>query len=254
MIGPTRSSIAMLISLSLTAASCGTERPATIDAAPIQSPVTTFAPTETNPPSSIRAAAPPTSQIEAAARRALPLSAASNPEANERIKVTVDSRREEGVLIVDQPRGCVATSEAPNDIAAEPAEWLAFGSYLRWSDIDGCPIRIDVVSHKFGPSHCNWQNVEFITISQTLGESITENRVLSPRANRYFWDPAGDYSGSGRDATISFHELAPDVLDTGLRRDGTSLWLSSSEPPTMFVVENEIAQQWEWDEDPHYCA
>lgn len=90
---------------------------------------------------------------------------------------TILEIEDEGTIIVERPTGCESEPGSPTDLASEPAGWLAFGRYLRLTDLDGCPIRIDVISHIRGFEHCGSQSAEFITIGRELGESIGTRRA-----------------------------------------------------------------------------
>lgn len=103
-----------------------------------------------------------------------------------------------------KPIGCESQPGSPTDLASEPAGWLAFGRYLRWTDRDGCLVRVDVISHIRGVEHCEFQSAEFITIGSQIGDSISDGqgRSLNTNNNRYVWDPEGVLDRGPYDTTV----------------------------------------------------
>jgi hypothetical protein len=149
---------------------------------------------------------------------------------------------------------CGSVPGSPADLAAEPSDWLAYGIYLRWSDADGCPVRIDVISHIRGAEHCDFESTEFITIGPRLGDSILDGSVIALAANRYVWDPEGVLPGGPYDTMIDLEDLPADVHDTGYRQGDAALWLSDSEPPLFYRVMGTTAQMWHPSAGVGICA
>lgn len=159
----------------------------------------------------------------------------------------------EGPLVVTRPKGCGAEPGSPTDLSAEPAHWLAFGTYLRWTDTDGCPVRIDVISHIRGAGHCNWQAAEFITIGNPLGASFASG--LSPETtNRYVWDPTGVLPDGPYGDTLASAELPSSADDTGFRREGAALWLNADDESVLYRVRGEVVEIWLRDFEVGLCA
>lgn len=153
---------------------------------------------------------------------------------------------------VSQPEGCQTEPGSPIDLASEPAGWLAFGEYFRWTDTAGCPVRIDVISHNAGAEHCGWQAAEFITIGRPLGESVTQ---LSPEvANRYIWNPDGVIPGVPEATTIAVAELPATAVDTGYRAAQVSMWIDPADESTLYLVTGDTAQVWTRDFEAGLCA
>lgn len=145
------------------------------------------------------------------------------------------------------PEGCGATAGARDDLAAEPAAWLEAAEYIRWQDVDGCPIRVDVVAHSRGSERCNWEDVDFLTIGVPIGASIDG----AEEARTYFWDPTGALDqvpiGAGSESIESLY-LPESAIDTGLRLDGKELWYDELDPTVLFHVGGDRAEVWQLDQ------
>jgi hypothetical protein len=151
-----------------------------------------------------------------------------------------------------QPQGCEAEPDSPIDIASEPAHWLNFGEYFRWFDGNGCPVRIDVISHTAGAEHCQWQAVEFITIGRPLGEAVDQ---LSPAtANRYIWNPDGVIPGIAEATEISRSDLPDGAIDTGYDQFQVSMWIDPADESVLYLVSEDTAQMWIRDFEAGLCS
>ncbi|MCP3987568.1 MAG: hypothetical protein GY926_21165 [bacterium] len=157
-------------------------------------------------------------------------------------RTTVIEIEGEGTVVVRQPRGCPSEEGSPTDLDSEPATWLAYGNYLRWTDAEGCLVRVDVISHIRGADHCEYQTAEYLTIGPRLGESITEDDVLRVDANRFIWDPHGVIQGGPYGQIIE--GLPPDGFDTGYRQNGDELWLTTGQPVGLYRVGLGMVQEW----------
>ena len=131
------------------------------------------------------------------------------------------------------PRECDAQPGSPIDLAAEPQDWLQFGTYLRWTDGDGCLVRIDVISHHHGAAHCGWQSMESITIGRPLGSSIAAG---ASTANRYVWDPQGVPPDGPFGSELTLSDLPDTALDTGYRREEANSGLTKKTRPSCIVL------------------
>ncbi len=153
---------------------------------------------------------------------------------------------------VSRPVGCDAASEAPTDLDSEPAQWLAFGEYMRWFDAESCPVRVDVISHINGAEHCDVQDAEFITIGRPLGAAV---KVLSPEtANRYVWNADGVIGGLPSGETIAAADLPPTAADTGYVQGDKHLWLDEADESVLYVVANDTVQVFVRDFEAGLCA
>lgn len=144
------------------------------------------------------------------------------------------------------PSGCGARPGGVDDLTAEPTDWLQYGEYVRWSDRDRCPVRVDVVAHVRGPEHCGWAEVDFLTVGDPVGTPITE----SARSYRYYWDPTGALADQPVPTTGSMpvDELPASAYDSGFRLDGTELWFDSADRTVAYRVLSDDVDVWRLDE------
>jgi hypothetical protein len=136
----------------------------------------------------------------------------------------------------ERPQDCPSEPGSPTDLDAEPAEWLLYGQYTRWSDTAGCPVRIDVISQVDGPEHCDWQGADFLTVGRPIGTSFEDDR----RANTYVWDPddrLADVDDVDRGQHIDIRDLPSTAVDTGYRLDGVELWLDDQNRDVAYRVD-----------------
>lgn len=137
----------------------------------------------------------------------------------------------------ERPQGCRSERGSPTDLDAEPAEWLLYGQYTRWSDTAGCPVRVDVISQYDGPEHCGWQGVDFLTVGRPIGTSFKDDENT---ADTYVWDPddrLADVDDIDRGRHIDITELPPTATDTGYRLDGVELWLDNDNRDVAYQVD-----------------
>jgi hypothetical protein len=153
---------------------------------------------------------------------------------------------------VEQPVGCAAQSGSPIDIESEPVQWLAFGTYERWFDADGCPVRIDVISHIYLAAHCDWQEAQSITIGKPLGASV--EYVTPETANRYVWDPNGVIRDVTADRTIDPTELPSTATRTGFSQGQSHLWIDLKDESVLYIVDAANVTVWERDFDAGICS
>jgi hypothetical protein len=124
---------------------------------------------------------------------------------------------------VERPVGCPSDPGSPTDLASEPVTWLAFGSYLRWVDGQGCSVRIDVISHIRGDAACGYQGAELLTVGRPIGTSI--DGAAPDGISRFVWDPTGVLPGGPWGEGLAIVALPPGEAETVYRRDGAELWL-----------------------------
>jgi hypothetical protein len=153
---------------------------------------------------------------------------------------------------VTRPVGCDAEPGSPTDLDAEPAQWLAFGDYKRWSDAEGCPVRVDVISNINGAAHCELQDAEFISIGRPLGAPVTS---LSPAtANRYVWNANGVIPGLPPGETVPTSALPDTGFDTGYIQGESELWLDAADESVLFVVDGDTTRVFVRDFEAGICA
>ena len=174
---------------------------------------------------------------------------ASGVSVTQMTQITVEL--EEGTLTVTRPVGCNAESGAPIDLNSEPADRLAFVDYLRWFDADGCPVRVDVISHVLGAEHCGWRQAQFIIIGKPLGAPV-ESLSLD-RPNRYVWNAGGviDSIPPGESGTRS--DLPVSAFPTGYSQGTKQLWLDGANESVLYVLQGDTVQVWTRDFEAGRC-
>jgi hypothetical protein len=165
----------------------------------------------------------------------VPACSGSDSIATETTTLTVQFE-DQGPFVVTRPLGCDAESGSAVDLESEPAFWLAFGDYMRWVDIDGCPVRIDVIAHHHLAEHCGWGAAESITVGQTLDEPF-EN---SENSRRFVWNRDGVIPGFESGATIPRASLPDSARDTGYRQGQAELWVDDSDTSVLLIVNDSV--------------
>jgi hypothetical protein len=137
-----------------------------------------------------------------------------------------------------RPTGCESPPESPTDLSAEPAAWLLTNQFTRWTDTNGCPIRVDVISHYNGAEHCDWQQIEFVTIGTPPGTPFSNDRS----SHTYVWDPHDTLNDNiDRGRVIDIAELPAAAVDTGFRQGDSELWLDPTNPNLAYRVTGNTA-------------
>lgn len=147
--------------------------------------------------------------------------------------VTIACNNSGGTETPGSTRECDAEPGSAIDLASEPSDWLQHGTYLRWTDGDGCLVRIDVISHHHGAAHCGWQSMEAITIGRPFGSSIASG---ASAGNRYLWDPQAVLPDGPFGVELSLADMPDTALDTGYRRDGAELWRDEGNESVLYRV------------------
>jgi hypothetical protein len=141
-----------------------------------------------------------------------------------------------------EARECDAQPGSPIDLASEPRDWLQYDVYLRWTDSDGCLVRIDVISHHQGAAHCGWQSMESITVGRPFGSSIAAG---ASTANRYVWDPRGVLPDGPIGLELNLPDMPVTAFYTGYQRDGTELWLDEIDESVLYRVTGDTVEAFE---------
>lgn len=100
---------------------------------------------------------------------------------------------------------------------------LNAGLYQRWTDESGCPIRTDVMSTFSGPDHCGWEALEFLLVGEPDGGPVDPSRMRHYVRDEL--DVLGDYDSIDRSRVLLAADARSSAVDTGYRRDGSSIWL-----------------------------
>lgn len=153
---------------------------------------------------------------------------------------------------IPRTRGCDAQPGSIVDLDAEPATWLMYTDYHRWTDADGCEVRVDVIGQYQGPEHCGWEAATFIDVGTPLG-SVYEVDLGGRRT--FIWDPAGsiELGTVERDVVVDVSELPPDVIDTGFRDGDAELWVDEADPTALYRVANNSADRFALDQGDAAC-
>lgn len=150
---------------------------------------------------------------------------------------------------------CGTVANSPSDLTAEPSSWLAYGEYRRWTDVDGCPVRIDVISQTVGPDHCGWETVTFLTIGDPIGSSIGTTVITDAR--RFVWDPQGALprvDDESRNEVVAVTDLPPSTYDAGYRDGTAELWLDPQDPTSLYRVDGAVAERYVADLDQQFLC
>lgn len=107
-----------------------------------------------------------------------------------------------------------------------------------WQDASGTRIPTSVIVSSRGPEHCDWESVTFLTLDG-VGYVRDPGRVLGTEGFVSLFDD---------DA-----ELPSDAVDTGYRRDGRRLWLSSDRA-IAYVVADGVVEAWPSSTEQFACA
>jgi hypothetical protein len=133
-----------------------------------------------------------------------------------------------------------------DDLELEPAQWLDEREYVRWQDVDGCPVRVDVVGHVYGDIACGWERVEFIAIGWPVGTSYAG----AATEHRYYWDPDGLLGEIAPPTSVMPRSDMPmSASDTGFRLDGMELWVDALDENRIFRITGEDVEVWPRDID-----
>ena len=132
----------------------------------------------------------------------------------------------------------------------EEAEYSA--SYLRrWTNADGCPVRLDIVMTRPWPDHCGGGDVADIVIGWPLGSSHDDRRPY----RIFVRDPQnvlGDPQVSA--AFDDDGELPADAVDTGYRQAEAELWMRPNDDAFVYLVFADRVERWPGDARPSGCA
>lgn len=152
---------------------------------------------------------------------------------------------------IDQTTGCPAAPGSSTDLSSEPVTWLLYTDYHRWTDADGCEVRVDVIRQYQGPEHCDWETATFITVGTPIGTAFTDTIGARGQTRTYIWDPEGalDYiDGVKRNVSLPADELPDSAAATGFRDGTAQLWLDAEDPTVLYRVAHGQANRYVVDE------
>ncbi len=145
---------------------------------------------------------------------------------------------------------CEAHAGSIIDVAHEP-DWRRYADYRAWTTADGCLVRIDVLAERPGPEHCNFQAGRVIITGIPFGSRYSDDRDSAT----YVRDPENVFDDPATAAAFDpDSELPEHAVDTGLRREGTALWIDRTDPSGVYVVTEAGVERWPLDPAPALCA
>ncbi len=109
----------------------------------------------------------------------------------------------------------------------------------QWSTWEGCLVNPRVIYSKDLTGQCGWADVHTITFHEALGERIGP----IARTVVFVRDPDTVVPGDRPDFANRIL-TPPDAEDTGLRHGDQQLWLSASEPDSIYVIRGGMVERW----------
>jgi hypothetical protein len=121
----------------------------------------------------------------------------------------------------------------------------------RWTTIDGCMVRNDVLADLDGPAHCEWEAARLIFAGEPIGRRIRRGaqRMAYVRDPENVLDDATTAGGLGIDVV-----LPGTAADTGLRLGEIEMWAVPGDPRWIFLRGEETVERWPLDRDVPGCA
>jgi hypothetical protein len=139
---------------------------------------------------------------------------------------------------------------AATDVASEP-NWRPFADYRRWTTADGCLVRIDVFADRPGPAHCGFDTARVITTGIPIGARYNDETSSAT----YVRDPGNVFGDPATASAFDPHAKLPEgAIDTGLRQQGTQLWVDPTDRSAIYLVAGTSVERWPLDPDPAVCA
>lgn len=126
-----------------------------------------------------------------------------------------------------------ADADATN-VEAEPA--YAADYLYRWNTYDGCSVRLDFVITRRGGC---FEDVDDILIGWPLGTTHTHHDYRI-----YLRDPQ-DVTGAQTGGDLELDATLPtEAMDTGLRQEGSELWMVPGEDEFIWLVSPDSIERW----------
>jgi hypothetical protein len=142
---------------------------------------------------------------------------------------------------------CTGEPGSVTDVDSEP-DWRRHAEYRTWTDTDGCLLRIDVVAERPGPSHCGRQDADVLIVGEPLGERYGSTSVQFVR------DPEGVFGlPELAEGFVANDELPEAAVDSGFRREGSSLWHVPGDQAQVWLVADDAVERWPRG-DPPICS
>jgi hypothetical protein len=139
---------------------------------------------------------------------------------------------------------------AATDVASEP-NWRQFADHRQWRTPDGCLVRIDVLADRRGPAHCGFDAARVVTTGIPIGTRYTDETSSAA----YVRDPGNVFGDAATASAFDPHAKLPEgAVDTGLRQQGTHLWVDPTDRSAIYLVAGALVERWPFDSAPADCA
>lgn len=148
----------------------------------------------------------------------------------------------------DRSASGVSGCDAPeNDLSKEPTYPV---NYIhRWTNDDGCPVRLDILMTRQGADACGGSKVADILMGTPLGAPHS-----SSRARIYIKDPTGQFGMSEIQAGYEADaDLPEDATDSGYRQKSSELW-TVPDGDAIYLVSEDQVERWPHVEAPPTCG
>jgi hypothetical protein len=160
---------------------------------------------------------------------------------------TGDQSRESLAAPAARPEEC-GKSDSATDLSKEQPY---SANYLhRWTNAEGCEVRLDIIMTRRGPDSCGGSKVADILLGWPLGSSHAEHRPY----RIFVRDPENVLGDSEiADAFDDGAELPAEAVDTGYRQEGAELWMQPGDDAYVYLVYADRVERWPHDGRPAGC-
>ena len=112
-------------------------------------------------------------------------------------------------------------------------------------------MRIDVLADRPGPAHCGFEAARVIITGIPIGARYTDETSSAT----YVRDPGNVFRDAATASAFDSHAKLPkDAVDTGLRHQGTQLWVDPTDHSAIYLIAETSVERWPLDPDPASCA
>lgn len=140
---------------------------------------------------------------------------------------------------------CTEPAGSWTDLTDEDEAWRANAPAIAWTDASRCAIRLDTVWHRFADEHCDWEEVENISMGLPLGTPYTGPDAQPPGQD---WDPAFLFNTDGAvdhlppGETIAAADVPDTAVDTGLRTINDRRLFLADDESALYEVQGDSAR------------
>ena len=112
-------------------------------------------------------------------------------------------------------------------------------------------MRIDVLADRPGPAHCGFDAARVIIAGIPIGARYTDETTSAT----YVRDPGNVFGDAATATAFDAHAKLPEgAIDTGLRQEGTQLWVDPTDRSAIYLLAGTSVERWPLDPDPASCA